>query len=134
MKYELTKDLETGNQLIDEEHRQLFVAINNLMDACAQGKGCDHVAHTTKFLSDYVSKHFADEERLQMQSKYPDLHAHKQFHEKYKQELAQIVNDLNTSGPTLAVLNHLNIAIGTIVTHIHTMDKKLAMHLKKAIA
>lgn len=39
MKYELTKDLETGNALIDSEHRQLFAAINNLMDACAQAKG-----------------------------------------------------------------------------------------------
>ena len=33
MKYELTKDLETGNALIDSEHRQLFAAINNLMHA-----------------------------------------------------------------------------------------------------
>lgn len=131
MKYELTKDLETGNQLIDTEHRQLFVAINNLMDACSQGKGRDQVANTTKFLSDYVSKHFADEERLQVQSKYPDYNAHKQFHEKYKQDLAKIANQLTSTGPTLAILNQLNMAIGTIVTHIHTMDKKLAMHLKK---
>ena len=33
MKYELTKDLETGNVLIDSEHRQLFAVINKLMDA-----------------------------------------------------------------------------------------------------
>ena len=33
MKYELTKDLETGNALIDSEHRQLFALINKLMDA-----------------------------------------------------------------------------------------------------
>lgn len=131
MKYELTKDLETGNQLIDAEHRQLFVAINNLMDACAHGKGRDQVANTTKFLSDYVCKHFGDEERLQMQSKYPDYHGHKQFHEKYKQDLSKIANQLTTTGPTLAVLNQLNMAIGTIVTHIHTMDKKLAIHLKQ---
>ncbi|UQT48907.1 hypothetical protein M5E87_02180 [Flavonifractor plautii] len=37
MRYELTQDLLTGNQLIDSEHRQLFDAINALMDACAQG-------------------------------------------------------------------------------------------------
>ena len=40
MKYTLTKDLETGNTLIDTEHRELFAAVNNLMDACSQGKGC----------------------------------------------------------------------------------------------
>lgn len=39
MRYELTQDLLTGNQLIDSEHRQLFDAINALLDACAQGAG-----------------------------------------------------------------------------------------------
>ena len=52
MKYELTKDLETGNALIDSEHRQLFAAINNLMDACAQGKGRDQIMSTARFLTD----------------------------------------------------------------------------------
>ena len=33
MRYELTQDLLTGNQLIDSEHRQLFDAINALLDA-----------------------------------------------------------------------------------------------------
>ena len=39
MKYELTKDLETGNAVIDSEHRQLFKAVNDMMDACAAGPG-----------------------------------------------------------------------------------------------
>ena len=34
MKYELTQELVTGNALIDSEHRQLFAAINDLLDAC----------------------------------------------------------------------------------------------------
>ncbi len=38
MKYELTKDLETGSAIIDEEHRELFRAVNALMDACSSGK------------------------------------------------------------------------------------------------
>lgn len=131
MKYELTKDLETGNQLIDSEHRQLFAAINNLIDACSQGKGRDQIAGTTKFLSNYVNKHFADEERLQVQSKYPNYNGHRQFHEKYKQDLAKIANQLSNEGPTLVALNQLNMAVSTIVTHIHTEDRKLAMYLKQ---
>lgn len=39
MKYEFTSDLVTGNQLIDSEHRHLLDTINDLMDACGQGKG-----------------------------------------------------------------------------------------------
>ena len=39
MRYELTKDLETGNATIDREHRELFDAVNKLMDACGSGQG-----------------------------------------------------------------------------------------------
>lgn len=65
MKYELTPDLVTGNALIDREHRQLFDAINRLMDACGQGQGRAVLQQTLNFLNDYVKKHFGDEEALQ---------------------------------------------------------------------
>ena len=56
MKYELTSDLMTGNSLIDAEHKQLFDAINDLMDACAQGVGREKIMSTTQFLNSYVNK------------------------------------------------------------------------------
>ncbi len=132
MKYELTKDMETGHPLIDMEHRQLFSAINNLMDACAQGKGRAQIINTTKFLNDYVKKHFHDEEQLQIQSKYPGFTAHKQFHDKYKIDLAQITNTLNVQGANLATLNQVNQIVGILVTHIRMEDKKLAAHVKNS--
>ena len=49
MRYELTQDLLTGNNLIDTEHKQLFAAINDLLDACSQGKGREKLAVTTSF-------------------------------------------------------------------------------------
>lgn len=90
MKYELTQDLVTGNALIDSEHRQLFAAVNSLMDACSQGKGRGQIQQTVTFLSDYVVKHFGDEERLQVQSSYPGYTAHKQFHDGYRRQLADV--------------------------------------------
>ena len=38
MRYELTEELITGNALIDSEHRQLFEAINALLDAMQRAK------------------------------------------------------------------------------------------------
>ena len=98
MRYELTQDLLTGNQLIDSEHRQLFDAINALMDACAQGAGRTKINETVQFLNSYVSKHFRDEEQLQLQSKYPGYNAHHTFHEGYKRELAEAVGAWATAG------------------------------------
>ena len=131
MKYELTQDLITGNALIDSEHRQLFDAIDNLLDACAQGKGRDKIHETVTFLNSYVIKHFGDEERLQLSSKYPAYDSHHTFHEGYKRNLSEVTATLGKEGPTIQALGALNQAAGVLVSHIRTEDKKLARFLKE---
>ncbi|MEG0215404.1 MAG: hemerythrin family protein, partial [Hungatella sp.] len=95
MAYQFTKDLETGNATIDTQHRQLIQAINDLLAACSVGQGRTSLESTTKFLYDYTSKHFADEERLQLQSGYPDYVRHRQYHEAFKATVASLVKKLN---------------------------------------
>ncbi len=130
MRYEITKDLETGNALIDSEHRELFLAINNLLDSCASGKGRENIESTVKFLNNYVKKHFFDEEQLQLKNKYPGYEEHKQFHEKYKKDLKSAAQEILEQGPTFAALSKVNKTIGVLVSHIRTEDKKVAAHIK----
>ena len=122
MRYEITKDLETGNALIDSEHRELFLAINNLLDSCASGKGRENIESTVKF--------FFDEEQLQLKNKYPGYEEHKQFHEKYKKDLKSAAQEILEQGPTFAALSKVNKTIGVLVSHIRTEDKKVAAHIK----
>ena len=131
MTYELTQDLMTGNALIDSEHRQLFAAVNNLMTACSQDKGRDQIQQTVTFLSNYVVKHFQDEERLQAQSNYPNYPAHKQFHDGYRRQLAQVSQELLQEGPTVKALGDLNRVVAVLISHIRTEDKRLARHIKE---
>lgn len=131
MKYELTPDLMTGNKLIDSQHQQLFVAVNRLMDACAQGKGRDQIQSTVQFLSDYVTKHFADEERLQTKCSYPNYTGHKQFHDSYRKQLAQTAQVLLQDGPSVKALGDLNRAVAVLVTHIRTEDKRMARFVQE---
>lgn len=131
MRYELTPDLLTGSALIDSEHRQLFVAINSLMEECEKGRGRDSIIKTAQFLLDYVGKHFADEEKLQVSSKYPGYGPHKTFHENYKKSLAQTVKEIEADGPTISSLGKLNTAVATIISHIRREDRNLAIHVKK---
>lgn len=130
MKYELTKELETGNSIIDGEHRELFRAVNELMDACQKGQGRDSMEPVIKFLLDYVNKHFAHEEQLQAQKQYPNMAAHKRFHEEYKRKLQQIADKIPAAGPSVADLSSLNTHIGTLVSHIKIEDKNLGAFLK----
>ena len=131
MAYEFTKDLETGNALIDSEHRQLIQAINDLLDACARGQGRTQIEKTGKFLQDYTAKHFSDEERLQMQYKYPEYAAHRQYHEEFKRVVADLMKELGEQGPTVLLVGKINSALaGWLINHIKREDKKLAAYIK----
>ena len=131
MRYELTQDLLTGNNLIDTEHKQLFEEINSLLDACSQGKGREKLMDTATFLNGYVNKHFGDEEKLQQSSNYPDYSSHKTFHDGYKRQLFQSTQELLTNGPTVKALSQLNQVAGILISHIRIEDRKLAKYLKE---
>lgn len=127
-----TKDLETGNTLIDQEHKQLFEAINSLLNACNAGKGRAELEKTTKFLYDYTTKHFSDEEKLQVQYQYPDYTNHRQYHESFKKVVAEISAQLKTEGPTVALVGKVNSSItGWLLNHIKKEDVKVAAHIKQ---
>lgn len=130
MAYQLTKDLETGNALIDREHRELIDAINALLDSCSKGQGRNELEKTAQFLQGYTSKHFSDEEQLQRQNNYPDYVQHKKYHEVFKKTVADIVARLSVNGPTIALVGEINTALaGWLINHIKKEDKKLAAYL-----
>ena len=131
-RYEFTKKLETGNAVIDGEHRELIEAVNKLLDACSAGKGRAYMDETIKFLNSYVDKHFTHEEQLQKQSGYPNLAAHRTFHEKYKKTLKEITSQISVAGPTIAELGKLNGHISVLISHITTEDRKLGEFLNQA--
>ncbi len=131
MGYALTKELETGNRIIDGEHRELFRAVNDFLDACnSQGKLS--LEPSVRFLLQYAGKHFAHEEALLEKSDYPDIAAHKAFHEQYKRNLKESVMKIPVTGPTLTDLVNVNEQIAVLVEHIKTADKKMSRFLKES--
>lgn len=131
MKYELTKELETGNAIIDQEHKELFRAVNGLLDSCHKGQGRTAMEPAIKFLLNYVDRHFAHEEQLQQVGGYPNRAPHRVFHEEYKKKLKQIVSAIPASGPSVGDLGNLNMHVALLVNHIRTEDKKVGAFLKQ---
>ena len=130
MAYSWDKSLETGNLSIDTQHKSLITAINELLEACSQGKGRIEVSKTLNFLQDYVVKHFVDEEKLQLQSAYPDYKAHKEKHEAFKVTVKNIVDEFKESGANIQLVAKVNSSVGGwLINHIKTEDKKVAMHI-----
>lgn len=133
MAYQLTPDLMTGNATIDSEHKQLFAAINSLLDACSKGQGRTQIETTMKFLEDYIERHFSHEEQLQLASGYPDYTRHRNLHEGYKGVVRGVMQELKQTGPTIALLAKVNTNVaGWLITHIRLEDAKVASHIKKS--
>lgn len=71
-----------GNEEIDQQHQKLFDIANNFADACKAGCGQAVLGTIFDQLIDYTRVHFAYEEEMLEQMKYPDFQRHKANHEK----------------------------------------------------
>jgi len=131
MAYTWTDDLTTGNEAIDAQHKQLFKALNDLIDACFKGEGHAKLDPTVQFLVDYTEKHFADEEKLMQQYGYPGYLNHKKLHEAFDRTAVEIAEQLKKEGPTAAMVRKVNSSIGNWFTHhIKDEDKKVAAYIR----
>lgn len=130
-RYELTPELRTGNGMIDTEHQRIFDEANALLEACKSGHARGQIGEIAEFLSDYVGIHFADEEELQTQYRYPDYEKHKKFHEWYKNDLRSKLSALKTEKNTFQALGKINQAMDTLLKHIQTEDSRLAKWVRE---
>lgn len=131
MPYVFDKSLETGNGAIDAQHRQLIDATNKLLTACSVGKGRSEIENTLIFLNDYIIKHFGDEEKLQLKYGYPDYAVHKKLHEEFKKTVRDIAAEYERDGTSIQLVSRVNSAVGGwLITHIKTIDKKLAEYIR----
>lgn len=74
--------LNTGIDVIDEQHRRIVHHINELNQA-AQTADQAAIGNVIDELVDYTLSHFAFEEGLMAQANYPMLEPHKQVHQQF---------------------------------------------------
>ena len=133
MAYKWDSSLESGYEKVDNQHKQLVAAVNNLMDASMNGKGDAAVKETLEFLTGYAVKHFADEEQLQVKFNYPDYLNHKRIHDDFKVLVGEFVQKVNKEGPTEEIIETVSTTIGSwLLNHIKGDDFRMATFVKAA--
>ncbi len=126
-----TPDLATNVDEIDKQHKELFRRINDLLDACNQGKGKAAVKNVITFLEDYVISHFDEEERYMEKYSYPDAAEHKAQHREFMKNFSDLKNQFEADGPGVhIVINTNQMVVDWLRTHIHKLDKALGAVLK----
>jgi len=124
--------LSTGIITIDNQHKELFKRINELLDS--SGKTKETINEVARFLQSYIINHFATEEHYMNRTKYPDYPAHKSAHDRYREEFNQLKEKIEKEGVGLSVsvqMNHL--LIDWWLNHINKVDKKMADFIKDKI-
>ena len=88
-KFIWTDQLNIGIEVIDQQHRRIVEYINMLDDARSNGYSREEVAGVINQLVDYTLSHFAFEEIMQEEAKYPFLKAHKKVHDLFTQRVSE---------------------------------------------
>ena len=131
--YQWDSGLETGYEKIDSQHMQLIGMVNKLIEASSTGKDAAMVIETLDFLANYAIDHFADEEKLQQDFKYPDYADHKRKHDGFKMVVAGLIQRVRNEGPTKELIESVCNTIGSwLLEHIMGDDFRMAKFVKAA--
>lgn len=123
--------LETGNELIDQQHKDLLNFVNAFEAACREGRGKADVEQAMSYLLDYTAKHFADEERIQREAGYPAYLEHRHRHREIKLASLELAQHVRGESADEAFAVRLCLTLGDLLLkHIRGEDFLLAEFLR----
>jgi len=115
---------------LDSQHQKLFGMINALFDAMRLSRADETLAPTFDGLVDYVSEHFAHEEKLMEQCSYPELADQKAAHSCLTTKIAAFKRRFY-DGDVAVARDLLSVLKTWLVEHILISDKKYGPHLNR---
>ena len=129
-----SEDMEMGVAKIDAQHKELIDRINAviLMEQKAFSK--EEIQKTLDFLGEYVVQHFADEEALQVESKYPKYEWHKGLHQGFINDFKKLRNEFVANGVSMKFTLDLNQSIiSWVIKHVKGADVEFGRYYKEHI-
>jgi hemerythrin-like metal-binding protein len=84
---------------LDRQHQRFFETVNRLNEALANGEGRAATLKILSELSQYATNHFAAEEALMAEYRFPGLAAHRIVHEKFIQSIKQFTANHRAGKP-----------------------------------
>lgn len=120
------ESLRCGVIEVDNQHKELFRKIDGLQHAMSQGKGRQEIARLLDFLSDYVVRHFAAEERQMDSLQCPVAEANKLAHAEFLEVFKSLQRRFEEAGATPSLVLEIKDTLSRwLVDHISRIDTKL---------
>lgn len=129
--FELTPDVQTEVESIDELHRNLLRNANRAVSAhIAQQQG--RLPSIVEELLNYAQYVFAAEEQLMQSVGFPELAQHRLDHNDLRLEICEVVDASRKQDAVALVRTQLSRVIGTrLMDHFRTYDQRLAAHARQ---
>lgn len=112
-----TKDLETGIEIIDAQHRRIVDYINELNEA-SQKNDRTAIGEVIDDLVNYTVSHFSFEESLMKEAGYKFLDAHKKVHALFIKKVESFITRFGEGEDVAEELSHM-------------LERWLISHIKK---
>lgn len=125
-------EYKVGIDKIDEQHRQLFDKIGNLLEIAKSGneeanrRECMEIID---FLIGYTITHFDTEEKLQRERKYISYEQHHKIHEEFKNTVLAYKEQLNNDFSAKTLKGFIGTLLAWLVNHVCICDRKIVKNI-----
>ena len=89
--FQWSDDYSVGVEKLDDQHKQIFEAINELYIGILALQTPDAAEHAINELLKHAEQHFADEEEHMESIRFPDLEAHKLEHQEFRDKVVDLI-------------------------------------------
>jgi len=114
--------------MVDKDHKEIFGLVGELLEDKFDSRA-ERINTAIKFLIDYVSKHFAREERLMDESNYPQAAFHKKEHSDFARVAVELSKKVEGNLENIDLsLEVNNVIVAWLTKHVMGSDKSLAQH------
>lgn len=127
---EWDSSLETGDEIVDAQHRNLYAIVNELHDALQEDRAKETVALVLVRVMLHAKTHFHDEEALMERIGYPDLAAHRRLHQEFEREADALADDY-LAGAAISPESLVAFLHDWLVKHIGDEDRKIVAYLSR---
>lgn len=125
--------LAIGVEAIDNQHKELLMRFDRLLNACEGGKGTEELKKLLSFLEEYVHTHFIDEEAIQKLHHYPGYEEHHAQHVHFVSRIKELREETDKDGfSSHNVIETNNLLLKWLLNHISKVDTELGKFLKSA--
>lgn len=131
MRIEWTSYIQTNNELLDSQHKELFSRMNRYFECAERNPRPQELIETLNYLVEYVKTHFKTEDDIMTQIEYTRQKEHRKSHRELTEKLVEIYKELIENGASDELHEKLaKLCQIWYVAHINDFDKRLASYIK----